>query len=255
MADQPPSLTQVSAALPPPRTEPLAIWSLVLSVLSVLGCLCLTLVPAIICGHVARSKIRKSNGALEGMSLALAALIVGYIQIPIAVFGGIMLADMIRSERVRLHDLAVQEKEIASDDGKLKFTTSGFWVKRTDLNQKASLQAGYKDKDMYAMVLSEAKSAVPNMTLQQNHQTTREHMLKQMSPSSATDTVSITIDHHPALQDELTGTNQGKNITFLHTTVDEDDSFQQIMAWTMKYRWEKQNAELREITNSFHREK
>jgi hypothetical protein len=255
MADEPPPLPQTSAALPPPRTEPLAIWSLVLSILSALGCLCVALVPAIICGHVARSKIRKSNGALEGMSLALAALIVGYIQIPIAVLGGIMLADMIRSERVRLHELAVQKKEIASDDGKLTLTTSGYWVKRTDLNTKASLQAGYKDKDMYAMVLSEAKSTVPNMSLQQNHQITREHMLKQMSDSSATETVSVTIDRHPALQDELTGTNHGKNITFLHTTVDEGDSFQQIMAWTMKNRWEKQNAELREVTNSFHAEK
>ena len=33
MADQPPSLPQTSSALPPSRTEPLAIWSLVLAIL------------------------------------------------------------------------------------------------------------------------------------------------------------------------------------------------------------------------------
>jgi hypothetical protein len=33
------------------------------------------------------------------------------------------------------------------------------------------------------------------------------------------------------------------------------DSFQQIIAWTTKSRWLKQNQELREITNSFHSEK
>jgi len=128
-------------------------------------------------------------------------------------------------------------------------------VKRTDLNQKASLQAAYNSKDMYVMVLSEPKSAVPNMTLQQHHQTTRDHILKQMTNSSATEPAPSTIDNHPALQDELSGTDRGKNIVFLHTTVDEGESFQQILAWTTKWHWAKQNGELREVTNSFHVER
>jgi hypothetical protein len=108
---------------------------------------------------------------------------------------------------------------------------------------------------MYVMVLSEPKSAVPDVTLQQNHQASRDHMLKQLSNSSAGEPVPIIVDNHPALQDELSGTNLGKNIVFLHTTVDEGDSFQQIMAWTTKWHWQKQNGELREVTNSFHSEK
>jgi Domain of unknown function (DUF4190) len=241
---------------PPPaaRTEPLAIWSLVLSILSWFGCLFLTVIPAIILGHVSRSRIRKSNGALQGMNIALAGLIIAYAEIPFGVLGGVMLVDMIRSERVRLQEVAAEKKEIASDDGKLKITASGFWVKRTDLNNKASLQAAYNSKDMYVMVLSEPKSTVPNMTLEQHHQTTREHMLQTMSNSSATAPISITVDNHPALQDELSGTDRGKNIVFLHTTVEEGDSFHQIMAWTTKWHWQKQNGELREVTSSFHSE-
>jgi hypothetical protein len=255
MADQTPPLTQTSSALPPSRTEPMAIVSLVLAILSWFFCILLGSIPAIILGHISRSKIRKSNGALQGMNFALVALIVAYLEIPFGVLGGIMLVDWIRSDRARLHDLAIEKKEITSGDGKLKVTTSGFWVKRTDLNQKASLQAAYNSKDMYVMVLSEPKSAVPDMTLQQNHQASRDHMLKQLSNSSATEPVPITIDNHPALQDELSGTNFRKNIVFLHTTVDEGDSFQQIMAWTTKWHWQKQNGELREVANSFHREK
>jgi Domain of unknown function (DUF4190) len=253
MADEtaPPPLPATPSV---PRTEPLAIWSLVLSILSFFGCLFFTVIPAIICGHVARSKIRKSNGALEGMNLALASLIIAYLQVPIGVLGVIMLADMFRSERVRLHELAEKKQEVTSDDGKLKVTTSGFWVKRTDLNSQAALQTAYSAKDMYVVVLSEPKSAVPNMTLQENHQLSRDHTLKQMSDSSATDPVSLTVDNHPALQDELRGTDRGKNIVFLHTTVDEGDSFRQIVAWTTKSKWQKQNQELRDITNSFHSE-
>ena len=189
------------------------------------------------------------------MNIALAGLIIAYVEIPMGVFGGIMLVDMIRSERVRLHELGLQKKEITSDDEKSKITVSAFWVKRTDLNQKASLQAAYKDKEMYVMVLSEPKSTVPNMTLEQNHQLSRDHMLQKMTNSSATQPVSTSIDNHPALQDELTGTDNGSNIVFLHTTIDEGDNFDQILAWTLKSRWPAQQQELRDATQSFHREK
>ena len=258
---RPPPVATVSGN---PHTAPLAIVSLVLAILSCVFVLSFPIglpvaITAIVCGYVARSNIRKSAGALRGMGIALVGLIVGYVGLAVALvfvaFATTMLFDMIRSDRERLHDLAIKRQEIVSDDGKLKITASGFWVKRTDLNQKASLQAAYNDKDMYVMVLSEPKSTVPNMTLQENHQLTRDHMLKKMSNSSGTEAASITVDNHPALQDELSGTDRGKNIVFLHTTVDEGDSFQQIMAWTTKWHWAKQNGELHEVTNSFHSEK
>jgi hypothetical protein len=258
MADDaipPPLPPQSSPTATASRTELLAIFSLVLAILSWFFCLLLGSIPAIVCGHLARSRIRRSNGALQGMNLALAALIIAYLEIPFGVLGGVMLADMIRSERVRLHDLALQKKEITSDDGKSNITVSGFWVTRSDLNNKASLQAAYKDKEMYVMVISEPKSTVPRMTLEQHHQLTRDHMLQKMTNSSATQPVSMSIDNHPALQDELSGTDNGSNIVFLHTTVDGGDNFHQILAWTFKSRWQAQQQELRDAAQSFHAEK
>jgi hypothetical protein len=246
---------QSAGSAPASRTEPLAIISLVLALLSWFVCLLLASVPAIICGHVARSRIRRSNGALQGMNFALAALIIAYLNIPMGVLGGIMLVDMFRSERVRLNELAVQKNEIASDDNKSKITVSGFWVKRTDLNQKASLQAADKHKEMYLMVISEPKSTVPNMTLEQHHQLTRDHMLQKMKNSSSTPPTSTSIDDHPALQDELSGTENGSDIVFLHTTVDNGDNFDQILAWTLKSRWHAEQKELRDATQSFKSEK
>ena len=143
-------------------------------------------------------------------------------------------------------------KSSVSDDAKLKVTTSGFWVKRTDLNSQAQLQAANKAGEMYVIVIGDAKSTVPNMTLQQHHQLTRDHMLQRMENSSATATVSVNIDGHPALQDEVSGTQSGTALTFLHTTVDEGDSFEQVLAWTLRSRWHKHNEELRNVTNSFH---
>lgn len=252
----PPTLpSQPSPVASASRTEPLAIWSLVLAILSWFFCFFLTSIPAIILGHKARSKIRRSNGALQGMNFALAGLIIAYATIPFGILGGIMLVDMIRSERVRLHDLALEKKEITSDDGKMKITTSGFWVKRTDLNKEAPLQAACPKNEMYVMVMNDPKSNLGDMTLEQRHQAATNDKLHKMTNSSASPSAPLTIDGHPALQDEVTGTQNGTNLSFLHTTIDEEDSFEQVIAWTLKSHWASSEAELREITNSFHAEK
>jgi Domain of unknown function (DUF4190) len=240
---------------PPPRTTPAAIWSLVLAILSFFCGWLFTAIPAVICGHIARSKIRKSGGALGGKGIATAGLILGYIALVIGVMGIPLLVSMIQSERERLHHLAIERKEIASDDGKLKVITSGFWVKRSDLNKEASLQAAYKDKEMYVMVITDAKADLDNFTLEKHHQLTRDRMLQKLKNASATEPVPLTIDGHAALQDELSGTEDHTNVVFLHTTVDDDDHFQQILAWTFKSRWQDQNQQLREIARSFSSEK
>ncbi len=79
---------------------------------------------------------------------------------------------------------------------------------------------------MYLIVITEAKADLENLTLEKHHQLTRERMLQKMKNASATEPVSLTIDGHPALQDELTRTQNGTNVVFLHTTVDDGDHFQ-----------------------------
>ena len=82
-----------------PRTAPIAIVSLVLAILSFFCGWLLTAIPAVICGHVARSKIRKSGGALRGEGIATADLILGYIALVLGVMGIPLLVSMIQSHR------------------------------------------------------------------------------------------------------------------------------------------------------------
>ena len=255
MADQPPSPAPSSIPARLPRIAPLAIVSVVLAVLSFACIPIFPVIPAIVCGHIAWSKISKSGGALHGKGIAIVGLIVGYLAIPWAVLQVWFLVGMIQGERGRLHDLAIKRQEISSDNGKLKVTTSGFWVKRTDLNKKASLQAAYNNKEMYLIVITSQKSTVPNMTLEQHHQMTRDHMLQTMKNSSATQSISTSVDEHPTMQDQITGTDNGPNVVFLHTTVDDGGNYQQILAWTLKSRWQAHQQELREVTESFRSEK
>ena len=70
----------------PPKTSALAIWSLVLGILAVvLIVICigpvLFAIPAIICGHMACSRIKHSNGQLAGSGMAIAGFVTGYVSL------------------------------------------------------------------------------------------------------------------------------------------------------------------------------
>jgi hypothetical protein len=74
----------VNETLPPPlqpKNSGLAVWSLVLGILSLTLCSLFAGIPAVICGHMASSRISRSGGRLAGNGLAIAGLITGYISI------------------------------------------------------------------------------------------------------------------------------------------------------------------------------
>jgi hypothetical protein len=69
-----------------PRTEPLAIVSLVAGIGQFVMPV-VTAIVAIVCGHIARGKIKRSQGTETGSGLALAGLILGYIGLAFIVLG------------------------------------------------------------------------------------------------------------------------------------------------------------------------
>ncbi len=82
----------LGAAIPPPipgastmasltksKTSGLAIWSLTLGILAYFCFSIFASIPAVICGHLALSKIKKSSGTLTGGGLAIAGLVLGYL--------------------------------------------------------------------------------------------------------------------------------------------------------------------------------
>jgi len=77
-------MEQESVAAQKPQTSGLSIVSLVLGILANVGCCLLTGIPAVICGHMALSKIKKSNGTITGSGMALGGLIMGYISMALS---------------------------------------------------------------------------------------------------------------------------------------------------------------------------
>lgn len=191
--------------------------------------------------------------ATAGLVLGYIALVINLILIPAIAIPIFMKA---RAEaRGRFEHVATSGKEIVSADGSARLKVPEDWSELKDLNANAKLQAGNKWKEQFVIVLSENKADFDNLTLQRHHQITRDAMIKKMKNASAGETVETTVDGRSALQDEIRGTQDGMNIVFLHTTVDGEESFHQVLAWTSKTRWDEQKAKLQEITETFRSEK
>ncbi len=77
---------------PTKRKNPLAVWSLVLGILSLTVCFSFAGIPAVICGHLASGRIKRSGGLVGGRDLALAGLIIGYIGIGFSLVLALVLA-------------------------------------------------------------------------------------------------------------------------------------------------------------------
>jgi hypothetical protein len=90
----PPSISPTAAP-----TSGLAVTSLVLGVLSFVGCSILTGIPAIITGHIAHNRSRKSPQQFGGGGLALAGLIMGYLSLVfIPIMAGMMLPALAKAK-------------------------------------------------------------------------------------------------------------------------------------------------------------
>lgn len=69
-------------------TSTLAILSLVFGIVCWLVLPLVGAIVAVVCGHLARSEIRKAEpGAINGDGLAIAGLILGYVHLALAVLG------------------------------------------------------------------------------------------------------------------------------------------------------------------------
>jgi len=91
-----------------PKTATLAVWSLVLGILSLLCFSIFTAIPGVICGHKALSKIKNSDGALTGQGVAIAGLVTGYLGIAWAVIMIPLMAAIAIPNFVKARDTAIQ---------------------------------------------------------------------------------------------------------------------------------------------------
>ena len=80
----------------PAKSSGLAISSLICGIISCLGCLLLAGIPAIICGHMAKSRIKQSEGTISGNGMATAGLVLGYLSLVLTLVVALLAPVMIK---------------------------------------------------------------------------------------------------------------------------------------------------------------
>ena len=76
----------------PKNTSTYAILSLAFGLMAWLMAPLLGAIVAVVCGHLARAEIRRAHGAIEGDGMAMAGLILGYLQIALAIVFALVVA-------------------------------------------------------------------------------------------------------------------------------------------------------------------
>lgn len=156
----------------PTQTSALAITSLICGISSFI--LFFPALVAIVCGHIARHRIKKSNGYLQGRGMALAGLICGYacvlltIGVVTVVVYQINESDRIRKEKIatdiqhgqQIHDLIFQYEV---DHGTFP-DTMGKLIEKGYIDSLEPLQPTLGGKWTYFLGLS-SKSSPGDMLL------------------------------------------------------------------------------------------
>lgn len=122
---------------------------------------------------------------------------------------------------------------LVSDDQKSQITMPTGWGEMNDLNDKADLQAGNAGDNMYFIVLSESKKDFTNaMTMEQHSDITRKSLKKSLSDITEQGPFHTVVNGKPAVQYEILANFKTLRVGYLHTTVETDNNFHQLLAWT-----------------------
>ncbi len=142
-----------------------------------------------------------------------------------------------------------------SADGAIQLQTPDGWKKNPSLNDGAQLAIDSKAAGTYLIVISEPKEDLFQTDLAKFSEITRNHQLESMEETSVKGPEKRVISGQPAIVYELFGVVSGSKVAMLHTVIEGDQSFHQVLAWTVQSRWRGQRQTLQEVTDSFRERK
>jgi hypothetical protein len=140
---------------------------------------------------------------------------------------------------------------VMSPDNQRQLSLPKGWKETHKLHDKADIQAADTSNEMYIFVLSEKKEDFRDMDIKRYSESTREAFAKSLTAAEVTGPKTLIINGQPAIQYEIRGITQNLPIVYLHTIVETPRHFSQIMAWTLKGLWEKNQETLQAVVVSF----
>lgn len=137
-----------------------------------------------------------------------------------------------------------------ASDKRTEITVPAGWG-AMELNDAAEIQVGSAAEEAYLIVLNERKEDLYGWNLDKHSRVTLGRLLTGVASPTIKGPLSMTIGGSPAVQYEIRGAAENRNIVYLHTTVDGPKHFSQILAWTLPSKSEVVIPQLRKAISTF----
>jgi hypothetical protein len=125
------------------------------------------------------------------------------------------------------------------------------WAVRNDLNDVADLQMGNPFKEAYTIIISENKMDFEEMTLEDHSDITRSMIRQSLKDYQESEPEELYVGEIRALRYQLTGSIDGLNIVYWHVTFETDEYYHQMLLWSLKSKFPKNQADFDSVINSF----
>lgn len=157
-------------------------------------------------------------------------------------------------DAISIQNLSTGEKLLRNEVSDVQLTLPQDWVDvRDDLRPDADLYAAREDRSMYVLVLADQKrSDIASFELADNAAQYLSYLdwgLAQEQPAAPTNVTSL--NGLNARQYEVRGQIENQPVVYLHTTIEGESSYYQVVAWSAAKDYEAAKGELQTVIGSF----
>jgi len=139
-----------------------------------------------------------------------------------------------------------------SEDNKFQISASNSWRDANGtLHPDGDLQIYNPRKEKYFAALIESKEDLTDYTLQTYYDAVTELFISSLDSPNQGDVKEVTVNGNKALQYTLEGTVDNIKATYLVTVIETPTHYGQLMAWTIKSKWDEYKDEYTNLVNSF----
>ncbi len=146
--------------------------------------------------------------------------------------------------------LFAQNKTYTTTNGKFELNIPQSW-NEIALNDEAEIQLGNEKEEQYFILLSEGKADLYGWNIQKHSFITLGSLLASLDSPVVYGPEELEINGNKAVRFQIEGSTQGLKIVYIHTTIETAYSFNQILAWTLKSKFESNKDTLKSVTDSF----
>jgi hypothetical protein len=125
------------------------------------------------------------------------------------------------------------------------------WSLRSDLNDVADLQMGNSFKEAYTIIISENRMNFDDISMEDHSDITRSMIKQNMKNYQESNPETIETGGYRALRYRLSGSVNGVNIVYWHVTLETENHYHQMLLWSLKSKFSKNEAAFDSVIQSF----